>query len=99
MSGKYSLDCFLNVISDYADKEILKELQGRVRYKSGKCIVFRKNEEEFQFQIELLFEDDLNHVIIRKLEKDIPISKFVRETSKKINHEPIVFYIQRPEVE
>ena len=97
--GKYSLDTYLDIIGEYADRQILEaEQKEGLKYLGGQCEVWRLREDakEIHFAVHLYFSDENGENIEKEACRDISIAKFVRETQQIIGTEKQVFDIEDP---
>ncbi len=96
--GKYSLDTYLDIVGEYADRQIIAGKNKGMEYFGGECTV-KKNKTEpdvLEFSVELYFENQQGESIKKEAKRKLPLSKFVDETASAIGSETLKFNIQKP---
>lgn len=98
--GKYSLETYLQIISEYTD-ELIKDAERKgFLYKGGKCGVWKNDKSEMlEFHIEMYFENRDREVIEKEAERQLSIKKFTREAVATIGDKGLKFNIERPKEE
>lgn len=99
--GKFSLDTYLDIIGEYADKQILAAQKEGLVYRGGQCAVKKATatSESYIFEVNLYFETETGEQVKKEAKRELPIDKFVREMQMQIGTETKVFQIYAPEVE
>ena len=96
--GKYSLETYLEILSEFTDSEImdgeekgLKFVGGEVRFKSV------RNDNYVSIVIELEFQDGFGEWRLKKAERKIEKDRFVEETVQRLeNEEETIFNVEKP---
>lgn len=97
--GKYSLDTYLDIVGEYADRLIVQCKNEGYGYMGGHCKVSSDVEQpnQFLFQIELFFEKDDGNNLKKEAERCLTCSMFTSETITRIKeHKEMVFDIKEP---
>jgi len=95
--GKYSLDTYLDIIGEYTDRQILNAEQEGLKYLGGECRIHNSFEnEEFDFEIKMFFENDGGNSLVKESKWSLPKERFTSETEQGIEKD-IRFEIQKPE--
>ncbi|GFP76644.1 hypothetical protein [Clostridium fungisolvens] len=96
--GKYSLDTYLDIVGEYADRQIIAAENEGLEYSGGECIVKKSDTDSslLEFSIELYFENQQGESIKKEAKRNLPLSKFVGETASVIGNETLKFNIQKP---
>ena len=96
--GKYSLDTYLDIVGEYADRQIIAGKNEGLEYFGGECTV-KKSETDssiLEFSVELYFENQQGESIKKEAKRNLPLSKFVDETANVISSETLKFNIKKP---
>lgn len=96
--GKWSLDTYLDIVGEYADRQILEEKEAGSMYLGGECIVKNKA-DMLEFIIQLYFENKDGEKINKSAMRLLSKNKFVKESVDVVEKEPIEFEIREPERE
>lgn len=97
--GRYSLDTYLDIVGEYADRIILDCREKGYLYKGGNCRVSAdvNNESQFCLGVRLYFENENAENIEKVAERYIDANKFTTETILKIRErKELVFEIDEP---
>lgn len=96
ISGRFSIDSYLDVIGEYADRMIIEAQNTGLSYLGGECeAVYEKDEKQYVFEVRMYFEDMNAKKIEKKAIRRFPESKFTRETKQQLE-EKSVFSILKP---
>lgn len=96
-NGKYSLDTYLDIVSEYTDRQIRAAEDVNLRYVGGTCKVKNSFDADvFDFEIKMYFEDETGKSVIKEAKRGLPKNRFVSETSRIIADE-VSFEIKKPE--
>lgn len=96
--GRYSLQTYLDIVGEYADRQILASEENGLTYMGGDCRVKMNNSAKvIVFNVKLFFKDRTGESIEKGAERELPLNKFVSETVKQIGNEELIFNISRPE--
>lgn len=93
--GKWSLDTYLDIVGQYADRQIIEEKNEGNIYLGGECIVENKGDMLF-FEIELYFENSFGEKMNKSANRLLEKSKFIKETINMLETEPMKFEIKEP---
>ncbi len=96
--GKYSLDTYLDIVGEYADRQIVAGKNEGLEYFGGECTV-KKSETDssiLEFSIELYFENQQGESIKKEAKRNLSLSKFVDEIGNVIGSETLKFNIKEP---
>ena len=96
--GKYSLQTYLDIVSEYADRQIVLNEEKGLTYMGGSCHIKGKENDpkKIKFKVELFFEDEQKQSIKKEAEKELSLDKFVSETIAQIGTDGLDFNISRP---
>ena len=97
--GRYSLDTYLDIVGEYADRIILDCKEKGYLYKGGNCSasVDVNNASQFLFGIKMYFENENAETIEKAAERCIDANKFTTETISKIREsKELIFEIDEP---
>lgn len=96
--GKYSLDTYLDIVGEYADRQIIACENEGLEYLGGECAVKKSKTDSslLEFSVELYFENEQGESIKKEAKRNLPLSKFVGETVSSIGSETLKFNIQKP---
>ena len=97
--GLYSLDTYLDILSEYADKQILSaEREEELCYMGGKCeISLNESEPYINMSVTLYFVDNENNNVVKEASRKLPLSRFTSETPAQIGG-GLTYEIDKPEV-
>lgn len=96
--GRYSLQTYLDIVGEYADRQILTSEENGLTYMGGDCRVRRNDSTKtIAFRVKLFFRDQVGESLEKEAERDLPFNKFVSETVKQVGNEELIFNISRPE--
>lgn len=95
--GKYSLETYLKIISEYADKLILESKE--MMYIGGECRVRKKIEQEefLEFYIAMFFRDKDDNEYMKEACRKLSVKKFTKETIRTIGEQEYIYQIDEPE--
>lgn len=96
--GKYSLDTYLDIVGEYADRQIISCENEGLEYLGGKCTV-KKSKIDLsllEVSVELYFENKQGESIKKEANRNLSLSKFVGETASAIGSEILKFNIKKP---
>lgn len=96
--GKYSLQTYLDIVGEYADRQIILNEKNGLNYKGGNCRIKQKEENMklFIFRIELFFENEQGEAILKEAEREVPLNQFVSEAIEQLKSGELFFNISRP---
>ena len=95
--GKYSLETYLDIIGEYADRLIIKTQENGVTYTGGECNVNKDPDgKNYDFEVSLYFRDGEDNVIKKQASRKIAMDKFTRETKSSINDKKTQYKIDKP---
>lgn len=95
---KYSLETYIEVISQYTDKIILKEIESGKLYRGGNCLVKKNNKTEILFTVKMYFIDENGQNYIKEAARTLALSQFTRETEDLLKEEKN-YDILKPSIE
>lgn len=96
--GKYSLDTYLDILGEYADRQIINEENEGLEYIGGKCSVKASGNDSryIEFAVKLYFEDQHGEPVKKEAKRELPWNKFVSETVNIIGEKTLVYNIENP---
>ena len=95
--GKYSLATYLEIIGEYADRQIIGERERGLTYSGGECTVYKdSSQKQYVFSVEMFFVDPCGPNIKKTACRRLEISRFTKETSDEISSEKLHFNIEEP---
>lgn len=97
--GRYSLETYLDIVEEYADRIILDCKGKGYFYKGGNCRVSvdEKNASQFLFGVKMYFENKNAEYLEEAAERYIDVNKFTTETILKIKEsKELIFEIDEP---
>lgn len=96
-SGKYSLDIYLDIVGEYADRQIKSAEDDGLTYLGGECQITNSYDTNtYDFEVKMFFENSKGENIVKDAKRSLPKVKFVSETEREVG-EKIKFEIQRPD--
>lgn len=94
--GKYSLDTYLDIVGEYADRQIKTAEENGLSYLGGECQIINSSDSNtYEFEVKMFFEDIKGEKIVKEAKRNLSKDKFVSETDQYVG-EKIRFEIQRP---
>ena len=95
--GKYGLETYLNILSEFTDRLIKEAEQSGLTYVGGECqIVNIQAEKLYDFHIKMYFQDKYGEQILKEARRKLPKDRFTSETEQMIGAGQR-FEIRRPE--
>lgn len=97
--GKYSLETYLDILSEFTDEVILDAKKENLSYIGGKA-VFSINEKSntVNIKMELEFKKPDRNWVVKKAERNLDMSDFTEESLLKIKSMgEMVFQINSPD--
>jgi hypothetical protein len=94
---KISLETYLSIISEYADRLILMEKKNGNAYLGGKCHIKKLDEQNLNFYVEMYFRNQTGKQYQKEASRVLPSKKFIRETMKQLNEEKVFEIIEPSE--
>ena len=89
--GKYSLDTYLDIISQRADEIIEESIQNKLYYITGLCKVSLED-KQLKTDIELYFSNSEGERIQKTFSVEKTTSCFVRETMDLFHEKKVLIY-------
>lgn len=99
IKGKYSLDTYLDIVGEYADRLIIACRNEGYNYMGGSCKVSSDNNHtnHFLFRVELFFENNEGNNLKKDAERYLECNMFTSETVAKIREKKeMIFDIDSP---
>lgn len=94
--GKYSLDTYLDIMSEFTDKLIQESEQDGLTYLGGECCVADdKAERKYDFHVKLYFQNWNGSHILKEARRKLPKNCFTSETAQMVGA-GTKFEIQKP---
>ena len=98
--GKYSLETYLGILSEYTDRLILAAKKDDLSYTGGECRIKKEEGNEYlEFHIEMFFLDKEKNAIKKEAARKLPVKRFTTETLRRIDDKEIKFEITSPKEE
>lgn len=96
ISGKYSLDTYLDIVGEYTDRQIIEAEESGLTYLGGECQIINSSDNNtYDFSVQMFFSNNSGEKIVKEAQRNLPKDKFVSETDLAVG-EKIKFEIQRP---
>lgn len=98
--GKFSLNTYLDIIEQYADRQIIESEENEgIIYMGGACEVYKIPEREmYCFNIKLYFQTEDGKSILKEANRELSYEKFTSVTKNEIGQGK-TFKIHRPKEE
>lgn len=94
--GKYSLDTYLDIVSEYTDGIISDSVAEGLYYLGGECeVINNQKDSTYDFKLSLFFESKDTERIVKEASRSISKEKFTTETESVIGNRK-KFEIDRP---
>ena len=92
----FSLEEYLDLVSQYTDSTILKEKKNANHFTGGECRIRCPNNKLVKFCIQMYFLNDQNERSLKSSERTILLENFDKKTQELLGEDEKVFEILNP---